>query len=64
MRLIPFLSIVSYNVVITSVLNPDDVQQQSVENGQKVTFENLQPDTEYQVLSAFDLIKHFFIAKC
>ena len=43
------LSIVSYNVVITSVLNPDDKQIQSVEDGHEVIFENLQPDTEYQV---------------
>ena len=43
------LSIVSYNVVITSVLNPDDKQIQSVKDGHEVTFDNLQPDTEYQV---------------
>ena len=50
MRLInALLSIVSYNVVITSVLNPADTQTLSVEDGHEVTFENLQPDTEYQV---------------
>ena len=51
MRLInALLSIVSYNVVITSVLNPEDTQIQSVEDGHEVTFENLQTDTEYQVI--------------
>ena len=54
------LSIVSYNVVITSVLNPDDKQIQSVEDGHEVIFDNLQPDTEYQVSEIYPNFKLIF----
>ena len=43
------LRVLSYRVVLTSVLIPEDRQQQTVSDGRGILFTDLTPDTEYQV---------------